>query len=64
MNIVKPQEENPYTVDNARIKRAGGKHFKKTRITFSGYLWIGVKKDKVFTSTTLTQLVNTLKISH
>ena len=52
--------ENPYLTDNARIKRSKHKVFKKIRITFSGYLWIGVKYDRVVTSTSLSKLVKLL----
>lgn len=51
---------DPYLVDNARIKRSRKVH-KKIKISYSGYLWIGIKKGSVFTSTTLTQLVKYLK---
>lgn len=53
--------EDPYSIDNARIRKSTRHRFKKIKISYSGYLWIAVNGGKVITATRLGLLVRLLK---
>ena len=53
--------EDPYSIDNARIRKSTRHRFKKIKISYSGYLWIAVSNDKVVTATRLGLLIRLVK---
>lgn len=53
--------EDPYSIDNARIRKSTRHKFKKIKISYSGYLWVGITNDKVVTATRLGLLVRLIK---
>ncbi len=53
--------EDPYSIDNARIRKSTRHRFKKIKISYSGYLWIAVSNARVVTATRLGLLIRLVK---